>query len=71
MQAARRAAGFDISDRIALKLDGDQKLLDAARTHQQYIAGETLAATLEYGSTNGVPPLQLDGLDLLIEVQRI
>jgi isoleucyl-tRNA synthetase len=71
VQAARRAAEFDISDRIALKLDGDQKLLDAARTHQQYIAGETLAASVEYGSTNGGVPLQLDGLDLLIEVQRI
>jgi isoleucyl-tRNA synthetase len=71
VQAARRAAEFDISDRIALKLDGDQKLLDAARTHQQYIAGETLAASVECGSTNGGVPLQLDGLDLLIEVQRI
>ena len=71
VQAARRAADFDISDRITLTLDGDRKLLDAAREHQQYIASETLAASVEYGSTNGAAPIQLDGLELLIEVKRI
>ena len=45
VQAARRDAGLEITDRIALTLDGDAALLDAARAHEGYIAGETLATT--------------------------
>src|SRR5205085_8988308 len=40
VQAARREAGFEVSDRITLTLDGDSDLLDAAKMHQDYIAGE-------------------------------
>ena len=43
VQSARQDAGLEVSDRIALTLDGDERLLAAARTHQDYIAGETLA----------------------------
>ena len=43
IQASRRDADFNISDRIALTLDGAPELLSAAREHQEYIAGETLA----------------------------
>ena len=41
IQGARRDAGLDITDRIALTLDGAPQLLAAARGHQEYIAGET------------------------------
>jgi isoleucyl-tRNA synthetase len=71
IQGARRTAEFDISDRIALTLDGDPLLLDAARQHQEYIAGETLAVSVDYGPLNGVEQVQIDGLDLRIDVQRI
>jgi len=52
VQAARRDAGLEVSDRIALTLDGDEILLNAARTHETYVAGETLATRVDYG----VPP---------------
>jgi isoleucyl-tRNA synthetase len=71
VQSARRAADFDISDRITLTLDGDPQLLDAARQHQEYIAAETLAASVLYSSLNGDPPIQIDNLDLLIGVERV
>ena len=38
VQAARRDAGLEITDRIALTLDGDDALIDAARTRESYIA---------------------------------
>ena len=38
VQLARREAGLDISDRIALTLDGDELLLDAARVHEAYLS---------------------------------
>ena len=43
VQTARRDAGLEVSDRIALTLDGDPELLAAARTHEPYIADEVLA----------------------------
>jgi isoleucyl-tRNA synthetase len=46
VQNARKNAGFAVEDRIALTLDGDPALLDAAREHRDYIAGETLAVGL-------------------------
>ncbi len=48
VQAARRAVGLDISDRIVLTFDGDEQLLDAAGRHQDYIAQETLALDVRY-----------------------
>jgi isoleucyl-tRNA synthetase len=43
VQLARKEAGLEITDRIALGLDGDAELTEVAREHQAYIAGETLA----------------------------
>jgi len=50
IQLARQEAGLQVTDRIALALDGDEELLGAAREHQPYIAGETLATAVSYES---------------------
>jgi len=72
VQAARRAAGLDISDRIELSLDGDQALLGAAREYEEYLAGETLALKVSYGSVaDGSEPAEIDGLELRIGVARV
>ncbi|HEX2129630.1 MAG TPA: isoleucine--tRNA ligase [Solirubrobacterales bacterium] len=49
IQNARKDAGLDVSDRISLTLEGDAALLDAARAHEEYVAGETLATAVAYG----------------------
>jgi isoleucyl-tRNA synthetase len=49
VQNARKNAGFAVEDRIELSLSGDDELLAAARTHHDYIAGETLAVELDLG----------------------
>ena len=49
VQEARKQAGLDVSDRISLELGGDDELLEAAREHESYIAGETLANSVGYG----------------------
>jgi isoleucyl-tRNA synthetase len=51
VQTARQQAGLEITDRIALTLDGDDGLIGAARTHERYIAGETLAVRVSYESS--------------------
>jgi isoleucyl-tRNA synthetase len=43
VQAARRDAGLEVSDRIVLTLDGDPKLLAAARAYEATSPRETLA----------------------------
>ncbi len=68
VQHARQAAGLEVSDRIVLTLDGDEELLHAARTHQAYLAGETLATEVGYESLNGVAPVMIDGRPLKIGV---
>ncbi len=50
VQLARQDAGLEVTDRIALTLDGDDALLTAARAHERYIAGETLAVQVSYES---------------------
>ena len=69
VQNARKRAGLDVTDRITLKLDGDEALLDAARTYQDYVAGETLATRVEYDVGLGIPA-EIEGRKLQIFVER-
>ena len=48
VQQARREAGLDVSDRIALTVSGPDDVLAAARAHEQLVAGETLATSVDY-----------------------
>jgi len=65
VQAARRAAGLEITDRIALTLDGDEQLLAAAHAHEDYLIRETLAVRVAYESlSDEVQAAQIDGLAL-------
>ena len=47
MQQARREAGLDVSDRISLAVAGTPAARAALAAHQQLIASETLATTLD------------------------
>ncbi|MGI8411359.1 MAG: isoleucine--tRNA ligase [Solirubrobacteraceae bacterium] len=68
VQAARRKAGLQVSDRIVLTLDGDPELLGAARTHEPYLAGETLASHVSCESLDGREAIVIDGRALRIGV---
>jgi isoleucyl-tRNA synthetase len=47
VQQARKDAGLDVGDRIALTLGGDPVAMAAMETHRELIAGETLATSLD------------------------
>ena len=68
VQAARRDAGLEVTDRIALTLDGDDALIAAARAHEPYIAGETLATNVSYESLDSADPVTIDGRKLRVAV---
>jgi len=50
VQNARKDAGLEVEDRIALALDGDDELQSVGREHEPVIAGEVLATSVAYGS---------------------
>jgi isoleucyl-tRNA synthetase len=70
VQNARRDAGLEVTDRIGLVLGGDAELLDAARAHEAYVAGETLATTVGYDGEAAGAATEIDGRDLRIGVER-
>lgn len=72
VQNARKDTGLAVEDRIDLRLGGHPELLSAAREHQDYLAGETLATSIEIGAANGDEGLTatVDGRDLSIVVVK-
>ena len=71
IQAARKGAGLEVSDRIALALDGDEEVLAAVREHQDAIAGEVLATSVTAGDAEaGATEAQVEGRPLRIAVRR-
>ncbi|MDX6721955.1 MAG: isoleucyl-tRNA synthetase, partial [Solirubrobacteraceae bacterium] len=70
VQNARKAAGLAVEDRIALTLAGDTELLEAARAHEPYVTGETLATRVEYGANGTGEPATIEGRELRIGVAR-
>ncbi len=70
IQNARKQAGLDVSDRISLTLSGDEALVDAARTHEEYIAGETLATSVTYDGAGLAIAASIEGRELGIGIEK-
>jgi isoleucyl-tRNA synthetase len=70
VQNARKQAGLEVSDRIALELSGDAELLEAAREHEEYVSEETLALSVDYADNGSGESASIDGRELLISVAR-
>ena len=51
-------------------LGGDSELLDAARAHEAYVAGETLATTVGYDGETAGAATEIEGRDLRIALER-
>jgi isoleucyl-tRNA synthetase len=74
IQNARKGAGLQVEDRIELDLSGDAGLLDAAREHADYVAGETLATNLVLdgaeAGTGHTETARIEGAELRIGIRR-
>jgi isoleucyl-tRNA synthetase len=76
VQNARKSAGLEVEDRIALNLAGDPALIVAAAAHRDYLTGETLAITLDLtagaadAATGYSEQAEIDGLPLSISLRR-
>ncbi len=69
IQNARREAGLEVTDRISLSLGGDDDLVEAARAHEAYVAGETLATSVAYEAGGG-SVTQIEDRDLRIHISK-
>jgi isoleucyl-tRNA synthetase len=70
VQSARRQAGLAVEDRISLTLGGDDELLAAARAHEDYVTGETLATSISYDTAAGGEVVTIEGRELRIALER-
>jgi isoleucyl-tRNA synthetase len=70
VQNARKSAGLEVEDRIALRLGGDDELLAAADAHAEYIKGETLALTLAFDADGDGAAATIEGRELRILLSR-
>ncbi|MET0425640.1 MAG: DUF5915 domain-containing protein, partial [Actinoplanes sp.] len=72
VQQARRDADLDVSDRIALVLTAPDEVRAAVETHREFVAGETLATSLTFGSSEstGFSGEVGDGVQVTVSVTR-
>jgi isoleucyl-tRNA synthetase len=71
IQQLRRDEGLEITDRIELALGGDGELVDAARAHEAYIVGETLATSVAYDERDAWgTSISIDGRPLGLALER-
>ncbi|MFB9683620.1 isoleucine--tRNA ligase [Amycolatopsis plumensis] len=71
VQQARRDAGLDVADRIALTVDAPAEVVEAARTHEEFLASETLATSVTYGPVaEGFAGTVGDGTKVTVAVEK-
>ncbi|MFI5213299.1 MAG: DUF5915 domain-containing protein, partial [Gemmatimonadales bacterium] len=73
VQRMRRDAGYQVTDRIHLWVDGDEPVRQAALAHRSYISSETLALDLALSPAQAADQQQevdLDGVKARIAVRK-
>jgi isoleucyl-tRNA synthetase len=71
VQQARREAGLDVADRIALVVDAPAVVVAAAQPHEKFIAAETLAVSVAYGEVaEGFAGTVGDGIKVTVQVTK-
>jgi isoleucyl-tRNA synthetase len=76
LQAMRKAAGYEISDRVDVAIAGDHATIDQLRPFQAWLADELLASSVELGADAAIAgadadeQLDLDGVTLHLSVAR-
>jgi isoleucyl-tRNA synthetase len=78
VQNARKTAGLQVEDRIALALEGDPELIEAAAAYRDYVATETLALELhlapdpaQTGASDHSEQTAIEGLSLRMGLRRV
>ena len=70
IQNLRKESGFSVTDRIKLKVFGDDELKDAWTMFADFVAGETLAASAEWGETSGATKVDADDKSWSVKIEK-
>jgi len=76
LQALRKAAGYEISDRIRASVSGPPEAVAALESHRDWLAGEVLAVELEVApdatleEADATERMELEGRALDLAVAR-
>ncbi|GAA4917853.1 isoleucyl-tRNA synthetase [Stackebrandtia albiflava] len=74
VQQARKEADLAVTDRIDLRLEASQQVVEAVKGHEKFVAGETLATGVEYGQVGedvGTTGEVGDGGVVRVQVTRV
>lgn len=73
IQNMRKDAGFDVTDRIKISFRSDEKLIDAIKKFEEYIASETLAEELKEnnGATGFSQDWKIADFSVTVTIQRV
>jgi len=75
-QAMRKAAGFEINDRVRAAIAGDAAAIAPLAAHREWLADELLATSVaiapdaSLGEADGAEAFELDGLSLRLSLAR-
>ncbi len=70
IQNSRKEMNLDVSDRIRVRIEGDEELLASVDAFRDYICGETLISSLETASagTSGTADTDINGHNTLLNI---
>jgi isoleucyl-tRNA synthetase len=76
VQNTRKSSGFNVLDRITMKIHADSDVEEALKKHHDYVTGDTLCDSLEFVSketadTGSYQRWDINGHETLILVERV
>lgn len=69
IQNMRKDSAFDVSDRISLRLNGDEQVKKAFEAFKDYICSETLAVDASFDSAMDCPAIDCSDKQVQIEIE--
>ncbi|MBM3500388.1 MAG: class I tRNA ligase family protein, partial [Armatimonadetes bacterium] len=70
LQELRKEAGLELTDRISLRLSGDELLTSVCEEHAETIRAETLAVSLELGESDATTEIKLGERSLQVALAK-
>jgi isoleucyl-tRNA synthetase len=70
VQNLRKERGFEVTDRIVLSVSGDDEIVAATRTFEDYLSGETLAARLEWETAAEAVVLEIGDHPVHVSIRK-
>jgi isoleucyl-tRNA synthetase len=73
VQSLRRELGLEVTDRVALVVEGSDDVVQALREHSTYVTEELLATELGFGTPDGdqARTVSVDGTDVRVGVRKV